>query len=636
MSKWKSASFTATEIAKKIKNKELTVPPYQRGQVWSKTQEELLIDSIKQGFPFGSLLLYKSSDNNYQLIDGLQRMTTIYKYLNQPTAFFKESDLDDQFLTNLANIINVTGNQENIKRDLANIIIQWVKTDYKTMEDIKNLVATDCVKIICQKFPTVQTDYLKIFAITDLINDKMKTFVHECEELANADVPAIVYEGDAGNLPKVFSRINSKGTHLSKYQILAATWTHYTFKITDPELIPIINYVNQFYVTISQTDFTITDYSPDLGCQNDTLNLYQILFGFGKLITNQYPLLFGKAGKDKDVESCAFNLVNACLANKNTKLDNLPVIFDELFVNKDQDLNKFLVQILRSIELVNKVLKGYLGFKLNSRSDYKSSVYHSEFQICSMIANVHNARHLTLHYDDDMNIVGRSIKLGTSNDDFNNFRSEFKKNAPVRYMLDLLGDFWIGTGDKKLDQVSVDKSYYSKTYARADVEEELNYWFKKKNDSKQEYKKVKEPDNAEKFLLSVIYVSKFSAYDALNGSSYDIEHLAPKGLMKKMIGTFDDIENARLPISSFGNLCLLLESDNRKKKDKILYDDTFYCSKVQLDEIESKYTFTKKTDFSWVDKKYGTFDELKKDYQKFIEDRFEQQRTIILDTLGIH
>ena len=39
MSGWYTETYTADKLAKKIKKKELTVPPYQRGQVWVDKQE---------------------------------------------------------------------------------------------------------------------------------------------------------------------------------------------------------------------------------------------------------------------------------------------------------------------------------------------------------------------------------------------------------------------------------------------------------------------------------------------------------------------------------------------------------------------------------------------------------------------
>lgn len=41
-----------------------------------KSAKERFIETLKLGFPFGSLLLYKLSEEKYLLIDGLQRFST--------------------------------------------------------------------------------------------------------------------------------------------------------------------------------------------------------------------------------------------------------------------------------------------------------------------------------------------------------------------------------------------------------------------------------------------------------------------------------------------------------------------------------------------------------------------------------
>ena len=77
---WKLESFTAEQINENIDKKVFTIPMYQRGVVWSQSQKDILIDTIKKGLPFGSLLLYYNNDDGrgtYQIIDGLQRSVNV-------------------------------------------------------------------------------------------------------------------------------------------------------------------------------------------------------------------------------------------------------------------------------------------------------------------------------------------------------------------------------------------------------------------------------------------------------------------------------------------------------------------------------------------------------------------------------
>ena len=79
MNTWEQASYTAIEINNNIISKFFVVPPYQRGYVWSEKQKEQFIDTLKRGLPFGTILLYRDEkENKYQIIDGLQRCTTMW------------------------------------------------------------------------------------------------------------------------------------------------------------------------------------------------------------------------------------------------------------------------------------------------------------------------------------------------------------------------------------------------------------------------------------------------------------------------------------------------------------------------------------------------------------------------------
>ena len=58
---------------------------YQRGKVWSKAQQALLIDSILRGFDIPKIFLRKLPDGSpylFDVIDGKQRLTAIWRFVN--------------------------------------------------------------------------------------------------------------------------------------------------------------------------------------------------------------------------------------------------------------------------------------------------------------------------------------------------------------------------------------------------------------------------------------------------------------------------------------------------------------------------------------------------------------------------
>ena len=68
---------------------------YQRGQVWSAPQQALLIDSILRGFDIPKLYLRKRQDRSqflFDVIDGKQRLTAIWKFISNEFRLLKTQD----------------------------------------------------------------------------------------------------------------------------------------------------------------------------------------------------------------------------------------------------------------------------------------------------------------------------------------------------------------------------------------------------------------------------------------------------------------------------------------------------------------------------------------------------------------
>ena len=64
---WKVELFKPKEISERLENKTFKVPRYQRGIVWKDQQRQDLVDTIKKGLPFGTLMLYADSSSLKQL-----------------------------------------------------------------------------------------------------------------------------------------------------------------------------------------------------------------------------------------------------------------------------------------------------------------------------------------------------------------------------------------------------------------------------------------------------------------------------------------------------------------------------------------------------------------------------------------
>lgn len=79
------ADLTLEVLSKKIDEKEIIVPPFQRKYVWPEKKASKLIESFLLGLPIPQIFLYREEKTqNLLVVDGQQRLKTI-------NFFFKES-----------------------------------------------------------------------------------------------------------------------------------------------------------------------------------------------------------------------------------------------------------------------------------------------------------------------------------------------------------------------------------------------------------------------------------------------------------------------------------------------------------------------------------------------------------------
>ena len=69
-------------------------PTYQRGAVWSKSQKQLLVDSILRDLDVPKIYLREISDIKFdeETVDGQQRLTAIYGFYNDEFSIAKDAD----------------------------------------------------------------------------------------------------------------------------------------------------------------------------------------------------------------------------------------------------------------------------------------------------------------------------------------------------------------------------------------------------------------------------------------------------------------------------------------------------------------------------------------------------------------
>lgn len=80
ISSW-GADLSFRELIDRYNDDELVKPELQRKYVWDKTEASRFVDSILLGLPVPSIFLAKTNDERMLIIDGYQRIMTIYDFV---------------------------------------------------------------------------------------------------------------------------------------------------------------------------------------------------------------------------------------------------------------------------------------------------------------------------------------------------------------------------------------------------------------------------------------------------------------------------------------------------------------------------------------------------------------------------
>ncbi|PGO26419.1 hypothetical protein CN984_17805 [Bacillus cereus] len=547
----------------------ITVPQMQRNLVWSKEQKHKFIDTLKRGFPFGSLLLYKkNNDDSFSLIDGLQRTSTINQYSKVPTSFFTSDDIDDNFIDFFIQTVDELNKDQSEK--IRDIIEDWVKS-LDGFDEEHNFSSYDLVRKISKDMSL----NLNVDAFDDLV-DKFKEFTSKVKkeaDISQIHIPVVVYYGEEYNLPEIFERINSKGTKLNKYQIFAATWEK-TLPINNKN---IIKKIEEKYDMLLDEGFEIEGYLPEQFYEKGKqFSLFEYLFGLGKFLSKEYPHLFGKSGKADTTESIGFNLITTCAGLPLNKMMELPEKIEGFNVSK---LEK---AIFETINFVHNSLSA-LSFKANrkNKKDKGDKIYHTELQIVSIIGTAFH-----LKYDKDLNIRN----TWSSNE------ATLKKYISMHYLYDILRDVWRGSGDSRLKEIVFDEDLQTNARYLQPISESkwhnlLQEWFDAQL-NRTEIQRVKINDQD---MLFIKYLYNSILTNEENFDVYEVDHLYPINRLKRVA---KDLKG--LPISAVSNLSLIKKDINRAKNDKTLkeyFDLNVSTGKITQDKANEEMSILKKLIF---------------------------------------
>lgn len=207
-----------------IKDGQIKVPVFQREFVWKPQQMLELLDSILKGYPIGSLLFWKpkdsfktkeyigpyrvdkSSKDIKYVLDGFQRLSTLFGSLINPKEY-----QDSQK--------NIDGKEFQIFYNLST-----KEFTYARSRSQRRYYYIELYKII-DTFEFI--DFIRDLEIH--VNDKkeVNTLISNAKEISKIlydyEIPFVeIKGGDIKSAVEIFSRINSTGTEISQDFMLSA------------------------------------------------------------------------------------------------------------------------------------------------------------------------------------------------------------------------------------------------------------------------------------------------------------------------------------------------------------------------------------------------------------------------------
>ena len=529
----------------------VTIPEYQRRLVWSQATRKELIQSIKRGFPFGSILIYEDvarghsaadGKRHYNLIDGLQRTQALKSYVEYQNGYFTRTDLEDDFVDGVATHLGKVA--DDYKDRIRQTIVDWVK-EKESYEARDGWRTENLVEALIEKVLKYSSDsilfrdlYFDLNRNDDFIR-RLGGFLDEVSSevklVLDAKIPVLIYSGPSSELPTVFELLNSKGTALSRYEIYAAQWIDCRQQIMNAD---VIDAIWKKYETLEDEGFTldVSEEAPDEESRrNRQYTLFDYLFGLGQYLAHKFPRLF-KPAKDDRPSSVGFNLMTACLGLHVKDMAQLPDEIDEL------PWSELECCLLEATRFVDNILKPVLSAPQYGRKI--GPIYHSELMIISMIATAFQVKF--------------SKRDLSENGGWRVDRRKLKQNIPMFYLYEILHDDWRGSGDSKLyDAVRSLRYVDDKPPTEKRWEQVFDDWYYDSQVSLVHSKDAKRhirDSRPEYLLLKYIFAEKMA-----NTKSYHVEHIFPVALLQSHMENADE-----WPINTVGNLALLKQAGDLK------------------------------------------------------------------------
>ncbi len=532
--------FTLNDI---IEGNKIVVPSFQRNIVWKEGKRKEFINTLRAGNPFGSILVHKENDK-YILIDGLQRISTIKDFYNNPFKYFTYEDIDLELV------------MEIIKYDFASKNIIFSKNDsvaLKRCEEVQKYIFEEISEK--KNWNDIMYDTLENFGIT---NDRnISSFFSQLKDdftakldIESLIVPTIIYKGPSEELSNVFFHLNTGGVNLSKYETLSASWGSEKYPIFEEDIIDKI--YEKYKVLKESSDLEVEVTEEEL--KQSGITVFEYCYAISELLRgkfNKYDIILGKNKKSTD--PVGFEILSlVCGLNVN----KAELLYSKVF--KDAPAQFFIDLkniIIESFDTLKQSLEFWIKAK-NGEENTLDSMYMIYHMIISYIRN---------NYVID---IDNHMIENKSNSEWN---KKFRKNLYLYYFKDYISDYW-----KKNRQVAdlmreIKNPESLNKYTKTISENEWRIAFEELKNNQLQEVTTAIPIKAKLFID---YLAKFKIRENPNLDKYfnqniDYEHIIPQNRINEQLTSS---EKKTFPISSLGNLCYLSYKDNRSKGKHTIYE----------------------------------------------------------------
>lgn len=532
-----------------LNNQNPTVPKFQRGLVWSEKAKQEFIKTIHEGFPFGSILLYKTDKLNdiYSIVDGLQRYTTIKSFSEEPGKYWDEDDKQEyrdkfeEFLE-LGKESDLSDSERKDSRSVFNNLVRdphRVDSSYRFVKDI------DWIDEIVKGNLDGYQEYVAE------LDAAIKNYI----DAKNITIPVIYFEGNAEDLSIVFENLNKSGSKLTKYQIFSASWHGNNFKIGEGKLgDKVVNILAERYERLTSNKgrgLEIDGFDSSQFKEERKINLAEFAYALGKIVIDNTPSLYWSyVDNDDKIDSIGFYTLAIA-----SQVDNrdLQVINDKFNLISDTHL-----KILDRVDNISKELDKIFKDKLSKRGTVRGNTKEYENDI-----------------NTDLKFLSYIGSLYTYYEDEKKYR-KILKNIFGYFIFDGIDSTWQNAGDSRLAEYyehsgSLPSRDYLDPYTKSQAKKVYEMFV----DNGTEDGSINFSGVIKSLVTIHFNLTYGSAGSSLNdGDDFDFEHVISAQKLKKIQQKNDPAyKQGKIPGGFIGNAMYLEQSHNREKQSNNLYQD---------------------------------------------------------------